>query len=515
MRIFTAVVYHKYQLEVLQQLSVDFGVDICGATIFPLNDFKSKEPISEKELQSVFSNTELIEVNQVYYPSKIKELTTPQVLPQKVLIDLKYLESLFYRATDRANIFPISVARRRRLYLKLVHFWYEKLSKLQPDYMLYFDTPHSFNGIIISELATYLGIPSITLEHTALQDYSLVVRNWEMPKVPDTYLEQKSVNNLIDQLPEDLQALLFGKGGEDHAFLKWYKERDAKLSVSKGGKASLQLYQRFLKKTFTSIARSFLASIGQYKKRILIEDVLLNDLSSEAKYRIRIIPALYRQIKLNRYYNQICQSEADLTKNYIFFGMHMQPEKTTLPLGEEYDNQLLAIETIAAALPEEWLLYVKEHPSQFNIHRPTNSLFRTKHFYDQLKANPKVRLLALNLDAKQLMQHAQFTATITGTVGWESLLMGVPCLFFGKTYYSACAAAFKIDSVESCRDAIKVASGLEREEVVRKALQFLHFYLEQAHFIKAVNWEVKFQYAKAARTEQIATLAKAFKSKME
>jgi hypothetical protein len=247
---------------------------------------------------------------------------------------------------------------------------------------------------------------------------------------------------------------------------------------------------------------------------MLIEDVFLNNIRSEAKYRWKIIPSLYHQINLNQYYNKLAEKEVNLEQPYVFFGMHVQPEKSSLPLGEEYDNQLFAIETIADALEDGWYVYVKEHPAQFNLHRPTNGLFRSKHFYDRLAAHPKIKLLALDFDANILMRSARFTSTITGTVGWESMLMGKPALHFGKAYYTACHAAFKIDSVESCQKAIAEGNKMTTEQIKKAVVQFIHYYLQNGHLIKAVNWETKFQYTSIDRSEQINTLTEAFAKRL-
>ena len=517
MRIFATAIYHKFQLEVLQQLKNKHSLSIAGATIFPPKDFKSADQalVQQAELDHVFAEAETFPLSLFYYPETIKQLKTVKTLPQSTLEAFKYLEALFYRTTDRANVFPIPIARKRRIYLKLLHFWFHKLKDLQIDYMIYFDTPHSFNGVIIAEVAKYFKIPALILEHTALQDYSLIVKDWGIPALPNHYQQNQTRDALLCELPQDIQDTIEKKDGEDHEYLKWYKERDKKLNVSGGGlKANLLLLMRFLKKAGFSIIRSSLSSLGLYNKRMLIEDVFLNNIRSEAKYRWKIIPSLYHQIKLNQYYNNLAQKEVNLEQPYIFFGMHVQPEKSSLPLGEEYDNQLLAIETIADALEDGWFIYVKEHPAQFNLHRPTNGLFRSKHFYDRLAAHPKIKLLALDFDANILMRNARFTSTITGTVGWESMLMGQPVLHFGKAYYTACHAAFKIDSVESCKKAITEGSNMTREQVKKAVVQFIHYYLQNGHLIKAVNWETKFKYTSIDRSEQINTLTSAFAKRL-
>ena len=42
--------------------------------------------------------------------------------------------------------------------------------------------------------------------------------------------------------------------------------------------------------------------------------------------------------------------------------MSFQPEATTLSYGDEYDDQILAIEQIDKIIPDNWKILVKEHP---------------------------------------------------------------------------------------------------------------------------------------------------------
>ena len=48
----------------------------------------------------------------------------------------------------------------------------------------------------------------------------------------------------------------------------------------------------------------------------------------------------------------------------VFF-LHFQPERTTLPEGYGFAQQLAAIIALDGALPEGTKLYVKEHPTTF------------------------------------------------------------------------------------------------------------------------------------------------------
>ena len=52
------------------------------------------------------------------------------------------------------------------------------------------------------------------------------------------------------------------------------------------------------------------------------------------------------------------------------------------------------------------------------------------------------------------------SATVSGTVGWESVVRGKPSLLFGNSWYRECRGVFVIRTVDECKDALeKISKG--------------------------------------------------------
>lgn len=119
----------------------------------------------------------------------------------------------------------------------------------------------------------------------------------------------------------------------------------------------------------------------------------------------------------------------DKSLKYVYFPLHLQPEMTTATLGGIYSNQLLAIERLSKIIPEEWVIYVKEHPWQKDYR------WRGKYFYERLSRISKVRCINKNISSEEMINNAQFVSTVTGTAGYEAICKGVPALVFGKVWY--------------------------------------------------------------------------------
>lgn len=144
----------------------------------------------------------------------------------------------------------------------------------------------------------------------------------------------------------------------------------------------------------------------------------------------RIVPALVRYMYVRRYRKEVAAltQQSVPGERYIYFPLHLQPELTTAALGGVFADQLLAIESLSAWLPEGYAVYIKENPKQTEKQRGP-------YFYKRLRALPNVRLLGRQESSAELIRHSVGVATITGTAGWEALFFGKPVLVFGAAWY--------------------------------------------------------------------------------
>jgi hypothetical protein len=115
-------------------------------------------------------------------------------------------------------------------------------------------------------------------------------------------------------------------------------------------------------------------------------------------------------------------------EQYVLYPLHYQPEATTLVLAPYYLNQVALIEDIAKSLPAGFRLYVKEHI----VSRGRWPL----EFYAAIRRVPGVRLLSPNENTWALVRGAAAIAVITGTMGWEGILIDKPVVTFGRVFYN-------------------------------------------------------------------------------
>lgn len=154
------------------------------------------------------------------------------------------------------------------------------------------------------------------------------------------------------------------------------------------------------------------------------------------------------------------------TNPFVYFPLHLQPELTTMSLGGQFVDQMLAIEHLRALLPDDWAIVVKENPKQ-------TAYARGALFFARLAKIPNLSYVGKTFDTYDLIEKSQFCATVTGTAGFEALTFGKHVLVFGQAIY------------KNFPGVVQYRNGLTHEDIM------------SATFSHA---EVELAYAKLART---------------
>ena len=168
---------------------------------------------------------------------------------------------------------------------------------------------------------------------------------------------------------------------------------------------------------------------------------------------------LRKERRFKRNYNHLIASQLP-KKKFVYFPLHLQPELSTMTLGGEFVDQMLAIECLRALLPDEWWIAVKENPKQ-------TAYARGELFFARLAKLPNVVYMGKAVDTFELIENSEFCATVTGTVGREALAFGKRVLVFGQAVY------------KDFPGVIQYRNGLTLDDIM--SLSFSHSELELAH----------------------------------
>lgn len=304
-------------------------------------------------------------------------------------------------------------------------FWDKLIRTEQVDYILH-ETPSLVFNVIAAILCAKYGGQYL---------YNIMV-----PSEPGAfdYLSMHGLEFNCQDLEEALAAVHRGEIAIDtdrcNSFLTEYR---SDLSVFLGSSISRNVKpMRLFLASMRSVLRRY-ARLNKYDK--YIDNIDYWELR-------RNMPA-QKLRNLLRYRREVEFSEYDSSLPYYFYPFQLEPEAGVHYQGHGlYMNQVKLIQNIAAQLPPGRYLYVKDHPHDFGYRDATD--------YVRLNAIPNVRLLRSEIPAKQVIQKALGVMTITGTAGFEAIMMGKAVYAFGRTFYSACPQVKFIRNIRDLRETI-------------------------------------------------------------
>lgn len=233
---------------------------------------------------------------------------------------------------------------------------------------------------------------------------------------------QDNVNFHRDYLTRSYSAEEIEKAD---SFLKDFESRDIppQNMVFTGNRPRFKL--RFLKLPFLRLVKSFSKELNDPCSYMYYQS-----------YRKLTNPSVYyfRYQKAKKYYNK-----ADYNEKYVYYPLHYQPEASTIVCAQKYEKQLFYIDSWAKSLPADTKLYVKEHYAVLG-HRDLS-------FYKELEKYPNVVLIDPWESSRKLIEHAQAVTTLTGTAGWEAMLLRKPVFIGGNIFFDKAPGVIKINDI--------------------------------------------------------------------
>ena len=348
--------------------------------------------------------------------------------PSLELIERLYrTESIVLSMMDK-HYDTAPVNERKHIYYSMLSYWTGVLDTVNPDAVVFAIVPHTVYNYILYELARLRELPTPCFEDTYVGSHLLFYDDfWTGSKELRTELRRSSSANLHD-LPVDLQTYFdrFSRTEAQPFYMAQQKAVGSGLGL---------LYHR-----------SFIALSGLLSGKTFV-------------LTWRFLKRLFED-NLAREYGEVV-SISKISEPYVYFPLNMQPERSTSPQGDVFQDQILVAETVAASLPKGWRLVIKEHPSQWWLRGKTRySSARYRGYYRRLARIPRTTLVPTFSNTFELTKGAQSVVVITGTPGWEAIMRNIPTIVFGIPWYRDCPGVAQVANVDECRTALsKVESG--------------------------------------------------------
>ena len=227
---------------------------------------------------------------------------------------------------------------------------------------------------------------------------------------------------------------------------------------------------------------------------------------------------LRKQKKREKYMDTEFLKKINKNEGYVYFPLHVEPEKA-LHLGAPfYTDQIAVIRNIAKFLPVEYKLFVKEHPGM------EMRGWRDESFYEKIKEIPNVRLVHPSIKTKEIIENSSLVITIRGTSGIESIFYEKPSIVlvadFGYPLIPSIKILEKIDELpiairDSLKKNVKVSdltnfiNFIEENTVI---LDFTHYSYDIAH---TFNYNIGYLNKPKFEISELENLFKKFNDMFE
>ena len=184
---------------------------------------------------------------------------------------------------------------------------------------------------------------------------------------------------------------------------------------------------------------------------------------------------LQQKRAINYYKKKIKPFEKFKNKKYLLIAAHHQPEATSYPMGQEWNNHIDMCLELKRKKYKNKLIY-KEHPLILNFFDHT-----TKHYRVGVSRSEEYYNALLNLGCNFLDHEINsfspefletfIPVTISGTIAIERSLIGYKTIYFGKPFWEGMPGTISINNIRDFENIDKYF-GYD-EKIEKQTVKFL------------------------------------------
>ena len=166
--------------------------------------------------------------------------------------------------------------------------------------------------------------------------------------------------------------------------------------------------------------------------------------SGRTVFRVIFIEMLSKMKKIYRkhFIDKHSHRDVDSGEKFVYFPLGLEPERTILVPAPFYSNQIDVIKNVAKSLPVDYVLYVKEHPTQKVWG------WRSVSYYEEILKLPNVRLIHPSLPTGKLVDNCSLVVAVIGTSSLEAAFREKPSIVFGDVIFSSLPSVLRVQKLE-------------------------------------------------------------------
>jgi hypothetical protein len=433
-----------------------------------------------EELQQIFPDTRYRAVSDAVKGCNPVDAKAGGIVTPALLHDLSECSVIALHMMDRIDPGGAFLyAERIRHYYRLLAHWMAMLDIVKPDIVIFPESPHMVYDYVLYILCRRRGIPTLMFGSVAILGRVVPMGGPEAgyEVIGQRYAQLLRDNPSCVELVADLEQSLdkikkdYANGKPDYIKTWERKNYAGKRDIKK--LVNLHKYPTYAYSVLANGAKSVRDSLqkfagfsGSPENYLKIKDRKIEEsgMRSRQWYGYKRHANRKKQ-RLKNLYETMSVSPDTGKQNYVFTALHYQPERSTSPEGGIYVDQRMMVDNLARKIPEDWVLYVKENPLQFQQKVSHGERAREEWFYEDINSYPNVSFVALDSDPFTLIDRSRAVATIVGTVGWEALIRNKPVLVFGYSWYNYCSGVFSIASERDLDNAMaSIQKGVDISE---------------------------------------------------
>lgn len=294
------------------------------------------------------------------------------------------------------------------------------IDSINPDYLITLD-PGFHHGHLLTQICKKKSIPILMLNISKFPNQCYISQSihsidTEIDENDNQNFSFKEIQNLLTK--NNLSQKL------EHVFSK---TRQSKVSRIQAG-LNVFLHEN-------SNINSHFSYYGRTKRKLFFNE--LKNSKNTIKRKKFLDKNSYKKI---------------FDEKYIYLPLNQEPERSLLIDAPYYTNQIETIHHIAKSIPIDYILYVKEHPTQGKARG-----WRSISDYKKIIELPNVKLIHPELPSIDLIKKSSLVITVGGTASFESQIYGKPSLMFTSLGYQKMSNIQKIDSLEKLPEQIKLS----------------------------------------------------------
>jgi len=379
-----------------------------------------------KSAKKLFGNSVYSKQILVFYPEEINKIQY-EALDNEFFLSINYSKAKdrCLKMMDRLDIYGnFSRLDRDVIFNKLAMWILNKFHETKPDALICSENPHSHTHYLIYEICLYKNIEILKF-NTWLPIPVLYGQNLRTGK--RLIIRNKIEKRLSVSLEEFLIDFI-------DKYLALKRTGEYTLPSISDQKNALKLRNKLFNFFKHGLLKQIKEFWFQFRKYFSKNYYPINPFKLGYLTRSRIKNIRERNLSKAFKYSQV---NVDLTRKFVYYALNFEPERTTNPDGDEFHDQVIALTYLRKFLPLDYSIFVREHPTQF-LRIGKGSRGRSPLFYEVIQNLKGVFLVNQNIDSLELIRRSSFTASISGSVAFESAILGKRSLVFGDTWYEGC-----------------------------------------------------------------------------